>query len=95
MLGECRQHALSSAESTAPLRNSLLPPTNLSVFFDKHEFCFCEMWGGVLWLTSRTWLVLVRRTLELKENTTVVVLGASGDLAKKKTVSYAVRTIAT
>jgi len=25
-------------------------------------------------------------TLELKENTTVVVLGASGDLAKKKTV---------
>ena len=26
-------------------------------------------------------------TIELKENTVVVVLGASGDLAKKKTVS--------
>lgn len=25
--------------------------------------------------------------MELKENTTIVVLGASGDLAKKKTVS--------
>jgi glucose-6-phosphate 1-dehydrogenase len=26
------------------------------------------------------------RTLELKDNTVIVVLGASGDLAKKKTV---------
>ena len=26
------------------------------------------------------------RTIELKENTVIVVLGASGDLAKKKTV---------
>lgn len=26
------------------------------------------------------------RTMELKENTSIVVLGASGDLAKKKTV---------
>lgn len=28
-----------------------------------------------------------RSTMELKENTIIVVLGASGDLAKKKTVS--------
>lgn len=27
--------------------------------------------------------------MELKENTVIVVLGASGDLAKKKTVSHA------
>lgn len=27
------------------------------------------------------------RTLDLKDNTVIVVLGASGDLAKKKTVS--------
>lgn len=27
-----------------------------------------------------------RSTLELKDNTVIVVLGASGDLAKKKTV---------
>ena len=27
-----------------------------------------------------------RSTVELKDNTTIVVLGASGDLAKKKTV---------
>lgn len=26
-------------------------------------------------------------TIELKENTVIIVLGASGDLAKKKTVS--------
>lgn len=31
----------------------------------------------------------VPRTIELKDNTVVVVLGASGDLAKKKTVSRA------
>lgn len=30
--------------------------------------------------------MLFHRTVELKENTTIVVLGASGDLAKKKTV---------
>lgn len=30
---------------------------------------------------------MLRRTIELKENTTIIVLGASGDLAKKKTVS--------
>ena len=28
------------------------------------------------------------RSIELKENTVIVVLGASGDLAKKKTVSW-------
>ena len=32
------------------------------------------------------------RTLELRENTTVVVLGASGDLAKKKTVCFPLRS---
>lgn len=30
---------------------------------------------------------MLHRTVELKDNTTIVVLGASGDLAKKKTVS--------
>lgn len=29
--------------------------------------------------------------MELKENTVIVVLGASGDLAKKKTVSSAIQ----
>jgi hypothetical protein len=29
----------------------------------------------------------IYRTIELKDNTTVIVFGASGDLAKKKTVS--------
>lgn len=30
---------------------------------------------------------IVSSTIELKDNTVIVVLGASGDLAKKKTVS--------
>lgn len=30
-------------------------------------------------------------TMELKDNTVIVVLGASGDLAKKKTVGLALR----
>lgn len=30
--------------------------------------------------------IAMSRAIELKENTTIVVLGASGDLAKKKTV---------
>ena len=37
----------------------------------------------------RTLLTSIRRnhsSIELKENTVIVVLGASGDLAKKKTV---------
>lgn len=39
-------------------------------------------------LSQQTWLTYHHYSnLELKENTTVVVLGASGDLAKKKTVS--------
>lgn len=29
-----------------------------------------------------------RSTLELKDDTAIIVLGASGDLAKKKTVSH-------
>jgi hypothetical protein len=32
--------------------------------------------------------LLPTRSIELKENTVIVVLGASGDLAKKKTVSW-------
>lgn len=32
-------------------------------------------------------LTIVRSNIELKDNTIIVVLGASGDLAKKKTVS--------
>lgn len=36
---------------------------------------------------SRTnWCSAPTRTIELKDNTVIVVLGASGDLAKKKTV---------
>jgi hypothetical protein len=31
-------------------------------------------------------------SMELKDNTVIVVLGASGDLAKKKTVSFPQRT---
>lgn len=34
-------------------------------------------------------ILLNNSTLELKQNTVIVVLGASGDLAKKKTVSGA------
>ena len=37
-------------------------------------------------MSSPTDLTIRTRTIELKENTTIVVLGASGDLAKKKTV---------
>ena len=37
--------------------------------------------------------LLLCRTLELKDNTIIVVLGASGDLAKKKTVSLGSRSM--
>ena len=45
--------------------------------------------GGEQKLCSSLLLInaLLYSTIELKENTVVVVLGASGDLAKKKTVS--------
>lgn len=33
----------------------------------------------------------VHRVMELKENTTIIVLGASGDLAKKKTVGASLK----
>lgn len=33
---------------------------------------------------------MLSRTVELKDNTVIVVLGASGDLAKKKTVCHVV-----
>ena len=35
------------------------------------------------------------RTIELKDNTIIVVLGASGDLAKKKTVGLVLSEIMT
>jgi hypothetical protein len=35
---------------------------------------------------QRSTLLTTSSTIELKENTVIVVLGASGDLAKKKTV---------
>jgi hypothetical protein len=39
---------------------------------------------------SLTDLLVELRAIELKDNTIIVVLGASGDLAKKKTVSQAI-----
>lgn len=37
------------------------------------------------------WTLATCSTIELKDNTVIVVLGASGDLAKKKTVRRACR----
>jgi hypothetical protein len=43
--------------------------------------------------TEDTNLSCPTRTIELKDNTVIVVLGASGDLAKKKTVREYLRRI--
>jgi hypothetical protein len=48
-----------------------------------------SLWSNAQWKEQRIIIgdwANMSSTLELKENTTVVVLGASGDLAKKKTV---------
>lgn len=52
--------------------------------------CFAILFllAAVLWRGIYTDVLVPDSNIELKNNTIIVVLGASGDLAKKKTVGF-------
>lgn len=100
MLGECSNPPTgrsTSLEARAQQHRAVAyrhqPPEYLE------NFCRAADWLGPLKLSNLSFNYVVlsnqqlliafypTRSIELKENTVVVVLGASGDLAKKKTVS--------